>query len=113
MTTYYIFRINGSHTLTMPAEVANYIHNAVCDTVTTEGLALRLWEKANPAMHASSFDRASLREVLRIVTGRSEYHKILHHWHASRNVSDINSIGAFAVSLKKAIDNRAFRVIVK
>jgi hypothetical protein len=85
----------------------------VRNAVTTEGLALRLWEKANPAMHTSGFDRASLREVLRIATGREDYHKILHHWHESRNISDINAIGAFAVSLKKAMDSRAFRVIVK
>jgi hypothetical protein len=114
--TYYVFHMNNgsrSRTLTMPAEVANYVYDAVSNAATRGGLALRLWEKANPALHTSDFDRASLREVIRLATGRNEYHKVLHHWHESRNIADVNAIADFAISIKKAMDNHAFRVVIK
>ena len=97
------FRFNG---IAMSAEVLNYIYSCVDEQISDEAISLRLWEKANPYAHLSSFPREELREVLRQITGRSHYHKILHHAHLHRNLQDVIAIADFARSLYIAINRQ-------
>lgn len=97
------FRFRGIY---MTAEVINYIYTVADEQITDEAISRRLWEKANPYVHLSSFPREELREVLRQITGRSHYHKILHHAHLHRNVQDMAAIAEFARALHAAVNAR-------
>lgn len=103
MTYTTLFTFRG---ITMSAEVLNYVYEVVDDHLTDEVIARRIWEKANPYVHISDFPREELRQVLRQITGRSEYRKIMHHIHMHRNVQDMAAIAEFARALYAAVNAR-------